>query len=183
MPQKLIILTNLEITPQMVFEYIKNISLIFSVFFMIFSWFFESIFSIPLLPHNPGKPIHFGLHRGVWVKRGSTVHNLHNLHTLFFDRRLIEANEAATNDVHQPSSAPFVHKRSYISPFRMFTSGLKGHQSSLELGHVSGCSFWPYQWLTNSTYISVKLHIMHLVECAHLALKLLKLKSWNSRCR
>ena len=73
MPQKLIILTNLEITPQMVFEYIKNISLIFSVFFMIFSWFFESIFSIPLLPHNPGKPIHFGLHRGVWVKRGSTV--------------------------------------------------------------------------------------------------------------
>ena len=57
----------------MVFEYIKNISLIFSVFFMIFSWFFESIFSIPLLPHNPGKPIHFGLHRGVWVKRGSTV--------------------------------------------------------------------------------------------------------------
>ena len=109
------------------------------------------------------------------------IHNLHNLHTLFFDRRLIEANEAATNDVHQPSSAPFVHKRSYISPFSKFTSGLKGHQSSLELGHVSGCSFWPYQWLTNSTYISVKLHLIHLVECARLALKLLKLRSWNSR--
>ena len=45
----------------------------FSIFFVIFLWFFESIFSIPLLTHNPWKPIHFGLHREVWVKRGSPV--------------------------------------------------------------------------------------------------------------